>query len=312
MMAYNIPILESLKNCCSGCANTELSVVLDALLDDLSNGNVYSGELLSDADVASLNGSCEGLRQSNLGTLLNEVLSASQDYTTVEQITDKVKSLLSTMCESFRLADVSGKLSDAVGLVNGMSEWDEADVKSYHLTGFENYPATIDYDKYTMSIDLPYGSVVTSAIGNFELSDGASAYISDVLQETGVTENNLTSAKTYNVVSKNEEVDQDFVLTVTVLENTEAELFTFSIGAAVGVIDEEAKTVSVEVANGVGLIDLVATFTSSANSTVKIGGVTQSSGVTTNTFSSPVSYVVTSEDTETSQTYVVAVTEATE
>ena len=190
-------------------------IICCELLDDLSNGNVYSGELLSDADVASLNGSCEGLRQSNLGTLLNEVLSASQDYTTVEQITDKVKSLQSTMCETFRLADVSGKLSDAVDLVNGMSEWDEAEVKSYYLTGFEDYPATIDYDEYTMSIDLPYGSDVTAAIGNFELSDGASAYISDVLQETGVTENNLTSAKTYNVVSKNEEVDQDFVLTVT-------------------------------------------------------------------------------------------------
>lgn len=311
MMAYNIPILESLKNCCSGCANTELSVVLDVLLDDLSNGNVYSGELLSDADVASLNGSCEGLRQSNLGTLLNEVLSASQDYTTVEQITDKVKSLLSTMCETFRLADVSGKLSDAVDLVNGMSEWDEAEVKSYYLTGFEDYPATIDYDEYTMSIDLPYGSDVTAAIGNFELSDGASAYISDVLQETGVTENNLTSAKTYNVVSKNEEVDQDFVLAVTILENTEADLLTFSISNVSGTIDDTEKTLDVELPSGTSLTQ-IPTFTASENAKVYVGETEITSAVSEIDWTAVTELAVISEDEETTNVYTVSITVAAE
>lgn len=310
-MAYNIPILESLKNCCSGCANTELSVVLDVLLDDLSNGNVYSGELLSDADVASLNGSCEGLRQSNLGTLLNEVLSASQDYTTVEQITDKVKSLLSTMCEAFRLADVSGKLSGAVDLVNGMSEWDEAEVKSYYLTGFEDYPATIDYDEYTMSIDLPYGSVVTAAIGNFELSDGASAYISDVLQETGVTENNLTSAKTYNVVSKNEEVDHDFVLAVTILENTEADLLTFSISNVSGTIDDTEKTLDVELPFGTSLTQ-IPTFIASENAKVYVGETEITSAVSEIDWTAVTELAVISEDEETTNVYTVSITVAAE
>lgn len=70
---------------------------------------------------------------------------------------------------------------------------------------------------------------------------------------------------------------------------------TFSLPNQVGtsVINNTAGTISVSIAGS--LTSLVATFTNSKDSVVKIGDVVQVSGVTPNTFEEPVTYVVTSE-----------------
>lgn len=74
-------------------------------------------------------------------------------------------------------------------------------------------------------------------------------------------------------------------------------------------IDEEAKTITVEVPYGSDVPALVANFTASPFSTVSVGGTTQESGITANDFSSPVVYRVTANDGTTSD-YTVTVTVA--
>ena len=81
---------------------------------------------------------------------------------------------------------------------------------------------------------------------------------------------------------------------------------TGTSGAVAGVINETLKTIAVTVPYGTSVTALKATFTTTGAS-VKVGGVTQTSGTTANSFTLPVLYVVTAAD-GTWATYTVVVT----
>lgn len=104
-----------------------------------------------------------------------------------------------------------------------------------------------------------------------------------------------------------------YTLNVTAPKSSEKAITGFSFQglepAVVGTIDEEAKTIALTVPYDTDVTALVATFTNSAKSAVKVGEVEQTSGTTTNNFTAPVTYTVIAED-ETSATYTVTVTEA--
>lgn len=89
------------------------------------------------------------------------------------------------------------------------------------------------------------------------------------------------------------------------------EILTYSFPQQIGVasINPTNHTVGIEVVNGTSLAALVATFTLSPFSSVKVGAVHQVSGSTANSFTSPVSYTVTAEDGAT-QVWTVTVTVA--
>ena len=89
-----------------------------------------------------------------------------------------------------------------------------------------------------------------------------------------------------------------------------AKMLAFSVAGAFGTINEAAKTVAVTVPYGTAVTNLAASFEVSDGATVKVGSTAQVSGTTTNNFSSPVSYVVTSSDSSATATYVVTVTVA--
>lgn len=80
----------------------------------------------------------------------------------------------------------------------------------------------------------------------------------------------------------------------------------YSIGANTGVIDQTAKTIAVAVPTGTNVTALVATYTTTAAS-VKVGTMSQTSGVTFNNFTGPVVYTVTAAD-NTRGNYTVTVT----
>jgi hypothetical protein len=84
--------------------------------------------------------------------------------------------------------------------------------------------------------------------------------------------------------------------------------FGFATPAATGVINEASHAIGVTVPSGTNVTALVATFTTTGAS-VAIAGTPQTSGVTANNFSNPVTYTVTAADAST-QTYVVTVTVA--
>ena len=85
-------------------------------------------------------------------------------------------------------------------------------------------------------------------------------------------------------------------------------LTAFSFGGVSGTVNEAAKTIAVVMPSETNVTALVATFTATGTS-VKVGAITQVSGITPNNFTTPVAYTVTAAD-NTTTTYTVAVSVA--
>ena len=92
---------------------------------------------------------------------------------------------------------------------------------------------------------------------------------------------------------------------ITSFSFTQAHNPNLSTSQVDGVIDETDKTITLGV-NGTALPNLIATFSMSAGAKLEVAGTLQESGVTSNNFSSPVTYTVTAEDGS-KETYVVSV-----
>ena len=92
---------------------------------------------------------------------------------------------------------------------------------------------------------------------------------------------------------------------------TKPEITAFSLSTAsgvsgVGLIDQVAQTITVAMPSGTDLGSLIAAFTTTGK-TVSVNGAAQTSGVTINSFSSPVIYVVTAADGTTTRSYTVTI-----
>jgi hypothetical protein len=81
--------------------------------------------------------------------------------------------------------------------------------------------------------------------------------------------------------------------------------FSFANPTVTGIIDENAKTISVTVPLGTNVTSLVATFTTTG-ANVKVGSTVQVSGTTSNDFTKPVVYIVTAAN-GTTTTYTVTI-----
>lgn len=305
-MVYHDSDMELLSKCCEGCRLSGIAEKLDTLVYDLDSGVGYSGTLLSSAEIDYLDGMC--MATSNLGTILNGILTASQEYDVATPISATVKASLNNCCAAFHSNLVGDVIDSCITLINAMQEYDESFITDFYFTGYSDYPATIDDENETMLVELPYGSAKTALVSNFTTSTGASVLNGESVLTSGEDAIDFTNPVTLTCISHDESTSLDYVTTVNILENTEHQLLTFAIGAASGTIDEEAKTVAVTVANGTDVAALVSTFTVSAEAVTTVGAVTQVSGETTNNFTSPVTYRVTSQDESAYSDYVVTVT----
>ncbi|MFB9750084.1 S-layer homology domain-containing protein, partial [Paenibacillus hodogayensis] len=159
-----------------------------------------------------------------------------------------------------------------------------------------------------VEVTVPFGTPVTSLIATFTSSVGSTVKIGNVPQLSGLTPNDFTSPVTYTVTAQ-DGTTKNYTVTVTVAASSAKDLtaFSFVLPPAVGMID--GTNVEVTVPFGTPVTSLIATFTNSAGSTVKIGNVPQLSGLTPNDFTSPVIYTVTAQD-GTTASYIVVVTRA--
>jgi hypothetical protein len=89
-------------------------------------------------------------------------------------------------------------------------------------------------------------------------------------------------------------------------QSSENAVTAFSLNGSTGVVDETAKTISVSRPSGTSVTALVATF-ATTGSTTSVAGVSQTSGITPNNFTSPLAYTVTAANGSTS-VYTVTVT----
>jgi len=166
----------------------------------------------------------------------------------------------------------------------------------------------------TIAVTIPYSANKASLVATFTNSNLSTVKIGTNLQVSGTTLNNFTTDVVYRVTAE-DATTKDYTVHVTQTPaSIENKLLTFSVaalgGTVIGIVNETAKSVLVEVPYGTNIADLVAVFTVSQFATVKIGpvigGVAQTSGVTHNNFTSPVAYRIIAEDGS-SEIYTVVV-----
>jgi hypothetical protein len=171
--------------------------------------------------------------------------------------------------------------------------------------------ATIDATNHTVNIEVENGTDITNLIAEYILSDGASAKVGEVVQESGVTANDFSNSVTYLVIAEDGATTKEWVVTVSVAPNNETEILEFGFGippqTGESLINPDTWTIQIEVESETDLTNLIATFTLSEGATAKIGEVMQENGVTPNDFSSLVIYTVTAEDGTTVQEWNILV-----
>jgi len=93
----------------------------------------------------------------------------------------------------------------------------------------------------------------------------------------------------------------------TLSTETDITAFSFSEQTGAATIDAVNHTVAIEVFYGTNPIGLVASFALSTGATAKVGETDQTTDVTANDFSSPVTYTIKAQDNTTTQDWVVTV-----
>jgi hypothetical protein len=157
---------------------------------------------------------------------------------------------------------------------------------------------TIDETNHAIAISVPFGTNVTALIPTIAHSGSSISPASGAAQ-------NFTLPVTYTVTAANSST-QEYIVTVTVLPGSAAkDISAFSINGRAGTI--AGTSISLALPLGTNPRDLAADFSASPGTTVRVGSVTQASGVTANDFSGAVTYAVTAENGSV-QNYAVTVT----
>ncbi len=151
---------------------------------------------------------------------------------------------------------------------------------------------------------MPYGTDITALTATFTTT-GQSVKVSNVAQVSGVTPNNFTNPVVYTVTAEDGST-QNYTVTVSVALNNANELIQFSLNGTMGAINQVDKTITVAMLHGTSKTALTASFITTGES-VTVGSIEQTSGVTPNDFTTPVTYRVHAADGST-QDYVVTVT----
>ena len=167
----------------------------------------------------------------------------------------------------------------------------------------------------TIAVTLPVGSSKAALIATFTLSSGLNRIkIGTTAQVSGTTVNDFTNPVTYTVFAE-DNTTATYVVTVTVTGGSSAKDITYFAFLALDpdvtcAISHTANTITGTVPNGTNRAAMVATYTHSANSVVRVQnqGI-QQSGLTINDFRAPLIYEVTAQDNST-RIYTVTIAEA--
>jgi hypothetical protein len=185
----------------------------------------------------------------------------------------------------------------------------EADILRFSFGDYDHRAAIINNDAKTINIVTNLESSLTNLVADFVLSQGATAEIVGVDQESGITVNDFSSPVTYVVTAEDGTTTENWTVTVTKYVRTESRMIDYDFGennTLLSKINTVAKTISVYVERDRNISNLVAEFALSDGAVAKIGEEIQESGVTANNFENPVTYTVVAED-ETTTDWTVTV-----
>jgi hypothetical protein len=178
---------------------------------------------------------------------------------------------------------------------------------SKELTYFSinNVPGV--FDGNTIRVTMPAGDTnYTNLRAQFEISsEKAVVTVNGVVQVSGSSKNDFTDPVEYVVAAEDESTN-----TYTVIVEEEMGFLSFGFEHLVPPVYASISgyDLTVKVLQGTPIDSLIASFvTTSHNPTVKIGDVVQTSGVTLNDFTHPVTYKLETVDKSVNYTIIVTV-----
>lgn len=177
-------------------------------------------------------------------------------------------------------------------------------------TGGNSEVGVIDEANKTITVAVNYGTSLNSVTLILESSYLSKITINDVAYADRTKYNLLSTGtkpvKTIKVIAQNNS-EAIYNLAVTALDPVTVFTFNDLTPAPIGIIDNTAKTITVNVLKGTDITKLIANWKGSVG-TVKIGTTTQTNGTTVNDFSSPKTYTF-YKGTTAGASYVVTVVE---
>jgi hypothetical protein len=184
-------------------------------------------------------------------------------------------------------------------------------INSFGFVSVSNVTASISGNNVLVTV--PIGTDITNLKAIFTII-GKTVKVGSVIQVSGVSANNFTNPVTYTLAAE-DGTTADYIVKVQFalsgLKDITAFNFTVDLNRVSGITSDKTGTIngsaiSITVLSGTNLTNLISTFTTTGKS-VKVGTITQVSGVTANDFTNPVTYTVTAED-GTTKSFVVTVT----
>jgi gliding motility-associated-like protein len=178
------------------------------------------------------------------------------------------------------------------------------DLLSFSIPG-QNSTTIIDTDKRTVSVEMPCGTDLKKLTADFAVSEGATAFVGDTKQYSGITANDFAQPLIYTIVGEDGCTSQDWEVRVhqETLSPQEAEdrttFLSFSLPEQTKptLIDYDQHNIIVELRCNASFSNLVASFSLAKKATAKVGGVLQKNGTTANDFTEPVIYQVSDHET---------------
>lgn len=219
-MAYNDKEIGNIELYCPACAKAKVGTKLDDLYYGLTSDPVvqYSGNLLTDEEVALLNNMCGAAKEIELGTIINGILSASKNGTEAEEIEDEVAAIIDNgICGLFSASKMGTKLQEMVEIINNQpvppTPSTEANVLTYKIG---EAAGTVNAETGAIAVEVPHGTTVTALVAEFTLSENATAKVGSVAQVSGTTENDFTNPVVYVVTAEDGTTTKNWTVTVTV------------------------------------------------------------------------------------------------
>ena len=213
---YNDTTFESIDKSCPVAAQVQLGQIIDTIYSNLKSKTKYSGDLLTDAQVSSLDKMCGASDSTNIASIINSILDASKNEKTVNKISDTLISQINNdICPMFKNCALGTKIAEMIDIVNDMADQSEAEILTYVIGESEG---TIDSENAAIGVEVPNGTDVTALIATFTLSEDASAKVGSTAQVSGTTANDFTNAVTYTITAEDGTTTKDWTVTVTVTE----------------------------------------------------------------------------------------------
>jgi hypothetical protein len=202
--------------------------------------------------------------------------------------------------------DLTTKTYTVTVTVSSSNQNTAADILTF---GFTNPNVNGVISGTAIMVTVPYGTNIKSLVSSFTVSTGASVKVSGIVQNSGGSVIDYTAPISFAVTSQDGKTVKTYIVTVTItpLLSSAKEMLTFGFASPSTIGTISGSTIGLTVPFGTNVSALIANFTSSPNSIVRVGSTVQVSGTTPNSFNSTLMYTVIAQDGS-AKDYTVVVT----